>query len=183
MKLRKEDIIGLPEEASKTVKSSATYASFGDKGTTASINSYGAIMQMTQFLGAGTSGFFSVDQIGVEEPYHVMQRAQTLVDKCEYADGLTWGTYTDEGPRKMIQIAESKTPWAMAFVQDRWLRLTSEYFENFRIIVNNFVSNGIAFQEIIHETTEGSDSVIIRERKMDNRSIRLPDKRFGLYQP
>lgn len=69
------------------MKSSVAYASFGDKGATASIKSYGAIMQMTQFLNAGTSGILSVDQVGVKEPYHVTQRARDLVDSASMLTG------------------------------------------------------------------------------------------------
>lgn len=54
------------------------HASFGDKGTTASTNCYGVIIQMTQYLGAGRSGFFSMDQESTDEPYMICSRASDL---------------------------------------------------------------------------------------------------------
>lgn len=54
------------------------HASFGDGGTTASTNCYGDIIQMTQYLGVGRSGFFSMDQESTDEPYFVCSRASDL---------------------------------------------------------------------------------------------------------
>lgn len=57
---------------------SKCHASFGDDGTTASVSCYGDLVQMSQFLGAGHSGMFSIDQRLTEEPYLVRARAEML---------------------------------------------------------------------------------------------------------
>lgn len=44
------------------------HASFGDKGTTASTNCYGDLIQMSQHLTAGRSGVFTIDDTSVREP-------------------------------------------------------------------------------------------------------------------
>lgn len=53
-------------------------SSFGDQGTTASTNCFGDIIQLTQYLGAGHSGLFSMDQLFTAEPYLVHGRAKDL---------------------------------------------------------------------------------------------------------
>lgn len=64
------------------------HSSFGDQGTTASVNCYGHLMQMSQFLGVGHSGIFSMDHRSTEEPYLVARRARNLdtlsCDRGEY---------------------------------------------------------------------------------------------------
>ncbi|KAF2108501.1 hypothetical protein BDV96DRAFT_692587 [Lophiotrema nucula] len=55
-----------------------TYSSFGDQGTTASVNAYGEILQFSTYIGAGKSGMFSVDHGIMDEPYFVKPRAQKL---------------------------------------------------------------------------------------------------------
>lgn len=57
---------------------SKCHASFGDQGTTASVNCYGHLIQMSRFLGAGRSGMFSMNHRSTEDPYMVCQRASNL---------------------------------------------------------------------------------------------------------
>lgn len=54
------------------------HASIGDQGTTASVSCYGNLTQMSQFLGVGHSGVFSIDHKLTEEPYFISNRADTL---------------------------------------------------------------------------------------------------------
>ncbi|KAF3768201.1 hypothetical protein M406DRAFT_349693 [Cryphonectria parasitica EP155] len=54
------------------------HASFGDKGTTASTTCYGDLIQTSQFLGAGHSGMFTIDQKSTSEPCYVESRARDL---------------------------------------------------------------------------------------------------------
>lgn len=44
------------------------HASFGDGGTTASATCNGDLIQMTRFLGLGSSGLFTIDQGTTDEP-------------------------------------------------------------------------------------------------------------------
>lgn len=44
------------------------HASFGDGGTTASASCLGDLMQMSQYLGVGQSGVFTLDQASTDEP-------------------------------------------------------------------------------------------------------------------
>lgn len=65
---------GIGHDAAK----SECYASFGDHGITATVGAFGQLLQMSSYLGAGSSGMFSVDHNDVEEPYLVEQRARQL---------------------------------------------------------------------------------------------------------
>ncbi|KAH8749812.1 hypothetical protein BGZ57DRAFT_959328 [Hyaloscypha finlandica] len=163
MEIEVEDLIGLPDEADEKSKSLITYASFGDKGTTATVSPDGTIMQMTKFFGVGTSGFFSVNHYTVEEPYLVQFRALDLVGNCEYDDGISWSPYNSLGPGPFVEIIDSEAPWKLEFVQNRWPQLTSCEIVGFQIISQNFVSDGTVFQEIIHKANEESVSVISEE--------------------
>lgn len=53
-------------------------ASFGDQGTTATVNSYGILMQFGDYLGTGRSGMFTADHDFVEEPYQIVGRTEEL---------------------------------------------------------------------------------------------------------
>ncbi|KAF3024385.1 hypothetical protein E8E14_014383 [Neopestalotiopsis sp. 37M] len=53
-------------------------ASFGDNGMTATVNAYGLLMQFGDYLGIGSSGFFTADHECVDEPYFVTSRAEDL---------------------------------------------------------------------------------------------------------
>lgn len=44
------------------------HVSFGDNGTTASANCVGDLIQISQYLGAGRSGVFTIDQCSTPEP-------------------------------------------------------------------------------------------------------------------
>ena len=55
------------------------YASFGESDTTVSINAYGHILQMSQFLGHGASGFLCAEASDLPEPYCVQSRMNALM--------------------------------------------------------------------------------------------------------
>jgi len=46
----------------------ARSASFGDGGTTASVSCFGDLIQMSQYLGVGNSGVFTIDQVCMRGP-------------------------------------------------------------------------------------------------------------------
>lgn len=80
--LKNDIFIKSPGQSDKRKESSHTYASFGDKGTTVSINAYGHIMQMSCFLGFGASGFLCVDS-QLPEPYYVQSRMEELLSSSQ----------------------------------------------------------------------------------------------------
>lgn len=163
-----EDVlIGIPECANEGSKNAFTYASFGDNGTTVSINSYGIIIQITQYLGDGylgdgKSGFFAIDD-GVEEPCFVKERAQSLMNKCDVVEGIGWVCDSDECDDEILKAYEPVKPWKLQFVQDRWPRLTSVGAGDLTIISDNFISNGIVFQHQTRSTIEKSIPIISKE--------------------
>lgn len=57
---------------------SKCHASFGDQGATASVGSFGQLIQFSAHLDAGSSGMFSADHSSVPEPYYVEDRAAKL---------------------------------------------------------------------------------------------------------
>lgn len=59
---------------------SSTHASFGDDGTTATVNAYGDIVQFGTFIDRGHSGMFSADHGFVAEPYLVDGRTRDLFE-------------------------------------------------------------------------------------------------------
>ncbi|OAL43441.1 hypothetical protein IQ07DRAFT_292340 [Pyrenochaeta sp. DS3sAY3a] len=103
-----------PRSADKTVESSPSYASFGDNGTTVSVNTYGHIMQISRYFGYGSSGFFCADLCSHWAPYYVQRRmdqileASKLPNKGFRIDFVDW---TDD-------LSEP----SMGFMYDRWPR-------------------------------------------------------------
>lgn len=70
------------------------YSSFGDNGTTATVNACGDIMQFSRYIGKGHSGMFSADHRCVSEPYLVERRTanlQHLIRDISYDKKKTYG--------------------------------------------------------------------------------------------
>lgn len=155
-------VIGIPTSAKEQSKNAPTYASFGDKRTTASVNSSSVIMQITQFLGLGTSGFYTVERATTEEPYLIQQRAQSLAKQCEYAEGITW--YSDD---------QDNAPSKLQFVQDRWPRFTP-INGGPKVVADYFVSKGTVFEQKTWSTDEGAVPIVSNKKPW-----RLP---LGLYK-
>lgn len=86
------------------------HASFGDQGTTASVSCYGDLIQMSQFLGAGHSGVFSIDQNSTAEPYLIASRAGDLNDLAKLGSGRSSQSFGLILPRQFLpdQIPEVK---------------------------------------------------------------------------
>lgn len=63
------------------------HASFGDQGTTASVSCYGDLIQMSQFLGVGHSGVFTIDHRSIDKPYYIVGRADDLSDLAKEGFG------------------------------------------------------------------------------------------------
>ena len=120
------------------------------------------IMQITQFHGIGTSksGFFVIDHHETEKPYSIQKRAQCLMEKCEAKDGISWITDIDLCSEEIKKAYEPVAPWKMEFIQDRWPRMTSVGEGELTIISDNFISEGIVFQQLLHKTKKKSLPII-----------------------
>ncbi|KAF2469785.1 uncharacterized protein BDR25DRAFT_227832, partial [Lindgomyces ingoldianus] len=86
-----------------------TWASFGDHGVTASVNTYGDMIQFGRYLGAGRSGMFSADHSTTAEPYCVLARARHLQSLCrdkERRDYVhdTWPRYEYKTKKVKVSI-------------------------------------------------------------------------------
>ncbi|KAL1640072.1 hypothetical protein SLS58_007339 [Diplodia intermedia] len=125
-----------PDDTPQDPKSS--FASFGDRGTTASVNAYGQIMQITKFLGAGRSGFLCTDRWDTPEPFYVQDRAQELMEKS-----------SNYLPDCGFTLLEHATP-QLDFVCDRWPRFTGNV-NGYIVQIQCYVSHGKIFQQCILE--------------------------------
>lgn len=72
-------------------------------------------MQMSQFLGAGRSGLFSIDHESTDEPYQIVRRAEVLNDLRSGIDDLSFGLYL---PSRFLPDQVPKMKW----VNWRWPR-------------------------------------------------------------
>ncbi|OAG11135.1 uncharacterized protein CC84DRAFT_1210811 [Paraphaeosphaeria sporulosa] len=109
-----EDVfIRSPAEKKDLDARSQAYASFGDDGTTVSLSAYGHILQISRYLGYGSSGMFCVD-LQYSKPWYVQSRMEDIMssatdpEKGLRLDLLDWTTI-DERP-------------SLGFMFDRWPR-------------------------------------------------------------
>lgn len=115
---------------------SRTFTSFGENGTTASVSTYGDIMQITRYLGVGKSGFFCADLPDQWEPWFVERRARDLLDYT-----------TDEGKGMGLAVPEElKDKPRLDFVHDRWPRYRGET-EHLSILIEHTVRDGTVIQK------------------------------------
>lgn len=115
---------------------SGTFASFGENGTTASVNAYGNIMQITKYLGIGKSGFFCIDLPEQYDPWFVTGRAQNLLDiSTDDSQGI--GLIIPEFPKEKP---------CLGFVHNRWPRYKYET-EHLYISVEYTIRDGVVIQK------------------------------------
>lgn len=102
------------------------YASFGDEGVTASVSAQGDLMQFSAYLGAGTSGMFSADQLETSEPYLVRWRMEELLQLGKDQTVVDYGLEIPYHKTENSSEDEYGNDWApeirMTFVHDRWPR-------------------------------------------------------------
>ncbi|KAL6825968.1 hypothetical protein J3E69DRAFT_355841 [Trichoderma sp. SZMC 28015] len=72
----------LSDGENQQISSCSTYASFGDKGVTATTNSHGHLLQITRYFDHGPSGFFCVDLTDIPPSHAFTHRMQKLQDYC-----------------------------------------------------------------------------------------------------
>lgn len=99
------------------------YVSFGDNGTTASLDRFGDLIQISQTHSSSRSGLFSVDLPYIDEPYYVRIRAEQLMSAREI-DGAGICAYTFS-PHPSFH--ESPQQVKYEFIHDRWPLFTLEY--------------------------------------------------------
>ncbi|KAF7902725.1 hypothetical protein EAF00_002628 [Botryotinia globosa] len=71
------------------------YSSFGDGGTTATVNAFGQLMQFSTYLGPGKSDMFLVEHASVYPPLYVWVRANQLnrMSRARNRDSMTYGVH------------------------------------------------------------------------------------------
>ena len=117
-----------------------SYASYGDHGTTASLNADGNVLQITQYLGTGPSGFFSVD-VDVHEPFWVRHRAEELFKSHADSGACVTFTWNDLTP-EMLEYVEASPK--LEFVRDRWPKCSYDSSEVYGQ-TQHFIRDGIVF--------------------------------------
>lgn len=89
------------------------YASFGNDGLTVSVNEYGHIMQISRYMGFGSSGFLCVDS-RYPPPYYVQSRMETMMQSS---------TDPNHGFRlDLVDWTEDLSKPSLGFMYDRWPR-------------------------------------------------------------
>ena len=106
-------------------------------------------MQITRFLGAGRSGFFTVDLKTTPEPCMVQERARRLAELSQEDQGIgiTFSNISDE-----LQDLWT-VPWNVDFLHDRWPRYTHQRSDRLSITCQHFVSNGTVFVRTQYQAT------------------------------
>ncbi|KAL6705832.1 hypothetical protein ACN47E_006292 [Coniothyrium glycines] len=103
-----------------TQTSMGAHASFGDRaGTTATVNKYGNIIQISRYLGFGLSGFFCVHQNLIYEPWYVQDRMKRLMQASE--DPMS-GLKIESGNLKPSE----PSPPILGYMFDRWPRYVQQ---------------------------------------------------------
>lgn len=131
------------------------HASFGDKTTTASVSCMGNLIQMSRFLGAGSSGVFTIDHTSVDEPYLIKGRAEDLhnlanedISPEEYSFGLQLPE--DICPKEPPQVQWVNWRWP----RYDWEAKVSEV--NVKAVVQWVVHEDIVLQQVVLENLSES---------------------------
>lgn len=117
------------------------YASFGDQGTTASVNVYGNLLRISGYLprNDSQSSMYSLDYANASPPYFVVDRAEDFQEACSnpmVGFGLRMKGY---------EYLEPGTP-NLVFLGDRWPRI--KYTVNgLSVTVQLLVNKGIVIQQ------------------------------------
>lgn len=110
--------------------------SFGDSGTTATVNAYGQLVQITRYLGVGQSGFFSVDHQKTPEPWAIARRLSALLEARNVPRG---------GIGLWLDLPDEVRP-ELEFVYSRWPRFTAE-IDGLEIFLQYVINGGTVIQE------------------------------------
>ncbi|KAH8777643.1 hypothetical protein F5883DRAFT_236440 [Diaporthe sp. PMI_573] len=120
------------------------HASFGANGTTASISQYGDVMQITQYLGKGSSGMFCMDHTEVSDPYYVVSRAQELqsLSLSSSYGAHTFGMLMDCRPTEGIP--------SVKWLNWKWPRYEWETGD-MHIVFQYMVHEGVVLQQLLFQ--------------------------------
>ncbi|KAF7888255.1 uncharacterized protein EAF02_002796 [Botrytis sinoallii] len=116
------------------------YSSFGDGGTTATVNAFGQLMQFSTYLGPGKSGMFCVDHTSISIPYFVRSRANQLdrMSRARNRGRMTYGVYFPD------LILEDDL--VRKYVHCRWPRYEYES-EKAKLVNQWMVHDGVVLQQ------------------------------------
>lgn len=107
------------------------HASFGDQGTTASVSCYGHLIQMSQFLGAGNSGLFSIDHKSTGKPYFVTSRGDRLSELAKAGSGDEKFSFGLTLPRKFLPDLVPEVKW----VNWKWPRYECKCYSKINLLM------------------------------------------------
>lgn len=160
-----EERLEIPREAGTATQHPEAYTSFGDNGTTASVNVHGNLIQISRFLGQGPSGFLSVDLPNTPDPSLVQERAQELADASTNPGSTISGLYMEDSSG-IVQALNGVKPH-LDFVRDRWPRFSFDA-DAFTLAVQYFIHNDTVFQQHVFERKPGREYVqVIPDVMMD----------------
>lgn len=137
-----------PESTDKRQR--PTYASFGDSGTTASVNGYGKIMRLSKYVGGenNPSKMLGLEFSQGNEPYLVEQRAEEFQHKLP-------SPFSGFGLQIMdIDSLQSEVP-KLEFLNNRWPQLTYSV-RGFNVRVRLFCQRGTVIQQFAVTNTLAS---------------------------
>ncbi|KAF2816937.1 uncharacterized protein BDZ99DRAFT_564758 [Mytilinidion resinicola] len=157
---REDERSSVPPHANEKTKNAPTYASFGDKTTTASTNAHGYLTQITRYLGVGQSGFVCVDLPGVPQPSDVHDRAEKLMALSTHNDEAIAAYFNEDIPVELGKAAEMLP--TLEFIHNRWPLFTTQPTDHpyFTKAIQHIVFQDIVFQQYRYEsTTEGSVTI------------------------
>lgn len=134
----------------KDAPNSTCHASFGDKGTTATVGAFGQLLQFSDFLGAGSSGMFSVDHKGVDGPYQVQGRAWELHARSQqpFHFGPPLEPHPPYGLRFPDLVLKSSVQPRLTWTDWRWPR-----HEYSREDFNEYSNLKLVIQWMVHKHT------------------------------
>ncbi|KAF2502355.1 hypothetical protein BU16DRAFT_554420 [Lophium mytilinum] len=156
---REDERCSPPPQANQKTRNAATYASFGDRGTTASTSAYGDLIQITRYLGVGQSGFVCVDLPSVPQPSDVQGRAKKLMDVSTHNDEAITHYFSEEIPVELQEAIEMMP--AMEFIHNRWPLFTAQPINHphFSVAAQHVIFQDIVFQQCHYETTTKSVTI------------------------
>lgn len=132
------------------------YASFGDRGTTASASCFGNLIQVSQYLEAGHSGVFTMDSENTDEPFLFGWRSRTLDALSNDQDyiGECLGLYfpVEHYPEK---------PPGVRWVNWRWPRYkwTSQSNPRMNLISQFLVHDNVVLHQLLLKNTSSNESI------------------------
>lgn len=129
-----------------------SYSSFGEKGTTASVNAYGSILQISRYLGRGASGIYCADPC-ISEPWYLSRRMRELLNLSTDAKGGFGVCLNPElaSPKPRLQFLHGRWPRYTHDIRD--LSVSIQYFANRGAIIQQY-----SFQRTReHEAKNGAE--------------------------